>query len=479
MTDGCPPLKLAAHVNAAEQNQIMSVSPLASALVGPLFAKPQVLAIFSDERRLQAMLDAEAALARAQARLGIIPADAADTIAAHCTYRHFDLAALGAATAAAGNPAIPLVKELTALCGEAGRYVHWGATSQDIIDTGLVLQLRDLFALLQDEQAKLIAALTDLAERHRDTVMPGRTFMQHALPTTFGYRAATWLDALLRQARRNDCLAQRVCCAQFGGAVGTLASLGTDAPQVQQEFARELSLRVPDLPWHATRDRVAETGTVLGLLAGTLAKMARDISLLMQSEIGELAEPSGPGRGGSSTMPQKRNPVGCAAILAQCEQVHALVPVVLSAMAADHERGTGSWHAEWLALPQIATLSASALITMRELIEGLHVDAERMQANLDMHGGVIMAEAIMMALAPHIGRLNAHHKVADACRRAIDTATPLLEVLTHDREIIDKIPAAQLAIICQPGSYVGAAPMLTDKMVMQARQFLGERNATD
>ena len=348
------------------------------------------------------MLDFEAALARAQARLGVIPAAAAPAIAARAEAELFDVAAIGRAAARAGNPAIPLVRRLTALVAEhdepAARFVHWGATSQDAMDTGLVLQLRAFLGPLEADLGRLAAGLARLAEEHRDTAMVGRTWLQQALPTTFGLKAAGWLDAVGRHRQRLAELRPRLLVVQLGGAAGTLASLGGRGLEVADALAGELGLAAPALPWHGARDRVAELAAWLGLLVGTLGKVARDWSLMTQTEVGEVLEPAGEGRGGSSTMPHKRNPVAAAAVLAAAVRAPGLVATMLSAMVQEHERGLGGWHAEWETLPELAVLAAGALRQAAETVEGLEVDRGRMRANLGLTRGLIMAEAVQMAL---------------------------------------------------------------------------------
>jgi 3-carboxy-cis,cis-muconate cycloisomerase len=392
----------------------MSDAPVATGftLTGPMSASADMLRVFSDHAAVQRMLDFEAALARAEAAHGVIPAAAVGPIAASCDASQLDLPALAQAAAAAGNLAIPLVKQLTAAVlrvdAEAGKYVHWGATSQDAIDTGLVLQLSDALELIAADLAGLCDALATLARRHRDTMMIGRTWMQHAQPTSLGLKAAGCLDALLRHRQRLDELRGRALALQFGGAAGTLASLGDRGLAVAATLAQELGLVLPDTPWHTQRDRVAEAATTLGLLTGTLGKMARDISLMMQTDVAEVAEPVAPGRGGSSTMPHKRNPVGCAVALTAAVRAPGLVATMLSGMVQEHERALGGWQAEWDTLPDIALLTSGALRQMRDVAAGLSVDAGRMRANLDITHGLIMGEAVMLALGAKIGRMAAH-----------------------------------------------------------------------
>ena len=350
----------------------MTVSTVNSAVFGGLFTTAAMRAVFADEARLQRMLDVEAALARAQARLGLIPAAAAAEITAKARLERFDLEAIRRGTELAGYPIVPLVKALGEACdGDAGRYVHWGATTQDIVDSALVLQIRDALALIEADLDAVLRRLVQLAQQFRDTPMAGRSHLQHALPITFGFKCAVWLSAMQRQRRRLETLRGEVLVVQFGGAVGTLASLGEDGTRVLAALAEELDLAVPPIAWHVARDNLAEAACFLGLLTGSLGKIATDIALLMQTEVGEVAEPHAEGRGGSSTMPQKRNPIASELILAAAKNVRQLVPVMLDAMLQDHERATGPWHAEWLALPQAFALSAGALHHTRALLEGL------------------------------------------------------------------------------------------------------------
>lgn len=454
----------------------MTIGAGDSALLGPLFARPELKDIFSDTARLRAMLAVEAALAKAEARAGVIPEDAAREIARNCRTDAFDLDALGAAAARAGNPVIPMVAALTALCGGAGRFVHWGATSQDVMDTALVLQLRAALGAAGESLDELVAALAALARRHRDDPMAGRSFMQQALPVTFGFKVAGWLSALMRARARLGELRPRLLVVQLGGAVGTLAALAGQGRQVREALARELGLGVPDMPWHSARDRFAELACQFALICGTLAKMARDIALLMQSEIAEVSEPVEAGRGGSSTMPHKRNPVAATAILAACEQVQALSPVMMRAMGQEHERGAGGWHAEWLALPEIVVYGASALDGMRALAEGLVVDAARMRDNLDLTCGLIMAEAVTMALAPKLGRLAAHEKVAEACREAIAQSRHLAAVLAEDAEVADAIGGDGLKRLFDPAAYTGEAGAFVDAVAAAADKLLDSKD---
>lgn len=438
-------------------------------LLDPLFRTDAMCEIFSDRGRLQGMLDFEAALAQAEARLGVIPKTAASAIGAQCQAKLFDIEALARAAAPAGNPAIPMVKALTTLVGkknkEAAGYVHWGATSQDAMDTGLVLQLRGAFDLIDADLARLADVLARLAKKHKRTPMAGRTWLQQAVPITFGLKAAGALSAVERHRTQWHGLRARGLVIQFGGAAGTLASLGGRGLDVAIALAAELKLGVPDLPWHAHRDRVAEVATTLGLLVGTLGKIAHDVSLMMQTEVGEAFEPAAPGRGGSSTMPHKRNPVGCAVVLAAATKVPALVSVMLAAMVQEHERGLGNWHAEWETLPEICMLSAGALEQVTRMMEGLEIDAARMRHNIDATHGLILAEAVSAALAPKLGREAAHGLIEEACHRAIEQDRPLRDVLAKDAKVRKHLSAADLDRLFDPANYLGMSEQFVDRVL--------------
>ncbi len=447
----------------------MTVNPADSLIFGDLFGTPEMREALGDRRRLQAMLDVEAALARVEARLGIIPAEAAAAITAAAAVDALDIAELAAGTRTVGYPVVTLVKALgRAAGGTAGRYVHWGATTQDILDTALVLVVREGLVLIDRTIRRLIRALAVKARLHRGDVMAGRTHLQHALPITFGYKCAVWLAPFLDHLVRLEKLRRRVLVLQFGGAVGTLASLGDKARAVAAGLAQELDLALPDVPWHVNRDKMAEVACFLGLVCGSAAKLATDVILLMQTEIGEVCEPHAEGRGGSSTMPQKRNPIASEYIIAATRGVHALVPLMLGAQAQDHERATGPWQSEWLALPQIFVLSAGALAQAAALAEGMTVDPARMRRNLDATQGLIMAEAVMMALADKIGRDAAHHLVQRACDRAIAAGKHLRDILAADAEACRHLDQAALGRLMDPAAYLGEALAVVDRVLARA-----------
>lgn len=427
--------------------------------------------VFCDQGRVQAMLDVEAALARAEARVGLIPASAVAPIENACRADLYDFAALGEAIATAGNSAIPLVKalgkQIAATDAEAERYVHLGATSQDVMDTGLVLQLRQALDLIESDLAQLADSLAAQAQRHAATPMAGRTWLQHATPVTLGMKIAGWLGAVTRSRQRLRELKPRLLVLQFGGASGTLAALGEQALPIAQALAEELQLTLPEQPWHTQRDRVVEFGAVLGLIAGSLGKLGRDISLLMQTEAAEVFEPSAPGKGGSSTMPHKRNPVGAAVLIGAATRVPGLVSTLFSAMPQEHERSLGLWHAEWETLPQICCLVSGSLQQARLLAEGLEVDAARMARNLDLTQGLVLAEAVSIVLAQRVGRDTAHHLLEQCCKRAVVEQRHLRAVLGDEPQVTAQLGSAELDNLLNPAHYLGQAQVWVERAVAE------------
>lgn len=440
-----------------------------------MFGDAAMNALFSDRVRLQRMLDFEAALARAEAGIGIVPQAAIKLITRHCDARAFDLDAIGEAARMAGNPAIPMVKLLTAAVkaddAEAARWVHWGATSQDAIDTGLVLQLRDALGLIDDGCAALIEVLAKLADEHRGTLMAGRTWLQQAVPVTFGLKCAGWLDALLRERQRIAELRPRLLVLQFGGAAGTLASLGDRGVDVAQALAEELGLVLPATPWHTARDRIAEAGSVIGLLAGSLGKIARDLALMMQTEVAEAFEPAAEGKGGSSTMPHKRNPVGCSVVLANALRVPGLIATLFSALPQEHERGLGNWPAEWETLPEIFRLTAGSLAALTPTLAGLEVDTARLRENLDATRGLLYAERVTMALAEAMGKQAAHHRIEALSRRVVAERRHLRELLKEDTQLSLLLPATRLGELFDPANALGVANAFIDRVLAAAAQI--------
>ena len=411
--------------------------------------------VFSDETILRTMLDFEVALAKAEARVGIIPQRAARAIAAAARTEDFDLAALARATLRAGTPGIPIAKALTEAVrrkdASAAGFVHWGATSQDVADTALVLLLKQARPILAKDLAALTTALRRLSDRHKNTIMLGRTLLQPAPPITFGLKVSGWLSAIERSRSKLEEAFSDAMVLQFGGAAGTLAALGDEGPAVARSLADELGLACPEAPWHTQRDRLASLGCACGVLIGSLGKMARDISLLMQNEIAEVSESGGRGRGGSSTMPHKRNPIACALTLAAAARVPHLVAAFLSAMPQEHERGIGGWQAEWPIVASVVQSTGVATSSMAEAADGLKVNVARMRANLKATEGLIFAERAMMLLAPTIGRDAAHQLIESAVRQSVtegrgfaDTLAQMPEVTAYlDRRTLRKLESAQ------------------------------------
>jgi 3-carboxy-cis,cis-muconate cycloisomerase len=424
-------------------------------LFSAIFVPRALSEAVSDRAWLQAMLDVEAALAAAEARAGVIPAAAAQAIAALCEADRFDIEALGEGARRAGNPVEPLVRALTAAAGDAGRYVHWGATSQDVLDSAAMLVARRALDLILADLDAVGAACAALAEVHRSTPIAGRTLMQQALPTTFGLKAAGWLVGVLEA--RSGLAAVRLA-AQLGGAAGTLAALGADGPAVTAFFAEELELPEPALPWHANRVRVAELGAALDIAAGALAKVALDVVLLSQTEVAEVAESAA---AGSSTLPNKRNPIGSTRAIACARRVHACAGVLTGGLAQEHERAAGGWHAEWQPLSDALALTGGAAEAVKEVLEGLEVDPQRMRANLDATGGLIMAERITYLLAERLGRLEAHELVSEACARAVEAGRPLRDELLADPRI--ELAPDELDAALDPAGYLGSAGLFVDR----------------
>ncbi|MGH3321553.1 MAG: 3-carboxy-cis,cis-muconate cycloisomerase [Streptosporangiaceae bacterium] len=439
-------------------------------LFGPLVTSDAVALAVSDPAWVQAMLDAEAALARAQARAGLIGEHDAEAIAACCRAERIDVPAVGRAATAAGNPVVPLVRTLTSLVGEPhGAYVHHGATSQDILDTAMMLVVSRALRPVLDDLAAASDACAELADRHRSTLLAGRTLLQQALPVTFGLKAAGWLvaldDARLRLAEvRRERLA-----AQLGGAAGTLASLGAEGPRVVELFAAELGLAVPVVPWHTGRGRVAELAGGLGAVSGVAAKIAHDVVLLAQTEVGEATEGGGPDRGGSSTLPHKRNPVGAITTLASARRAPALVATLLAAMEQEHERAAGWWQAEWEPLRDLFRVTGGAAHGIREVVSGLEVHADAMRANLDRTGGLLLAEHVTTALTPKLGRLAAHERVQAACRTALSGERSLRSVLLDDPEVAAHLRPADVDTLLDPAGYLGASDTFVERALAHHR----------
>jgi 3-carboxy-cis,cis-muconate cycloisomerase len=444
----------------------MTAVGVSSGIFRDIFSTEPMRRIFADENRIQKYLDIEAALACAQAQLGIIPQDACDEICRHCSVQEYDFAKLKAQTERIGYPVLPVVQQLVGLCRDGlGEWCHWGATTQDITDTATILQIREALDLVEADIVGIADALAGLAKRYRNTPMAGRSNLQQAVPITFGYKCATWLAAFERHRQRLGEMRPRVLVGEFGGAAGTLSSLGARGLDVQAALMKELGLGQPEIAWHTVRDRIAEVGCFLGLVTGVCGKIAFDVKLMMQTEVEEVYEPFHEGRGSSSTMPQKRNPISCVYITATTSLVRQLVAALLDAMVEDHERATGPWEIEWIAVPEIFSLAAGALAQTRFMVSGLVVDEKKMRANLDITRGLIVSEAVMMGLGPYIGRQYAHDLVYDICRQVVATGRTLLDLLAENKEVAKHLDRAALEKLCDPANYLGQAGEMVDRVL--------------
>jgi 3-carboxy-cis,cis-muconate cycloisomerase len=444
----------------------MPATALDSNIFKDIFTTEEMRRVFSDENRTEFYLDIEAALARVQAKLGIIPQEAAQEIVRQCKVENIDFAKLKTQTERIGYPILGVVQQIVALCKDGlGEWAHWGATTQDITDTATMMQVGAALDLVEKDMEAVAAALAYLARRYRDTPMAGRSNLQQAVPITFGYKAAGLLAAMQRHRARLAELRPRVLVGEFAGAAGTLSSLGADGLKVQEALMAELKLGQPEIAWHTVRDRIGEVGCFLALLTSTLGKISMDVKLLMQTEVAEVFEPFHEGRGSSSTMPQKRNPVSSLYIHATAALVRANAAALLEAAVADHERSTGPWEIEWIALPEIFLLSSGCLAQSRTLVEGLQVDEARMRANLDLTNGLVVSEAVMMGLGPKLGRQRAHDLVYDHCREALKSGRMLHDVLADDPEISKHMSKAELAKLTDPANYVGLAGEMVDRVL--------------
>jgi 3-carboxy-cis,cis-muconate cycloisomerase len=431
-----------------------------------MFGTEKMRDAFGDLAFIRNCVAVEAALARAQARLGIIPPEAAEEIVKQCRIENIDMARLKQQTERIGYPILGVVQQIVGLCRDGlGEWCHWGATTQDITDTATVMQIRAALQLVEWDMEAIAKSLADLARRYRDTPMAGRSNLQQAVPITFGFKAASLLAAMQRHRARLAEIRPRALVGEFAGAAGTLSSLGKDGLKVQAALMEELGLGQPEIAWHTVRDRIAEVGCFLGLLTGTLGKLSMDVKLMMQTEVAEVFEPFHEGRGSSSTMPQKRNPISCLYIHATAALVRQNAGALMEAAVADHERSTGPWEIEWIALPEIFLLAAGCLAQSRDMLAGLQVDEKRMRANLDLTGGLVVTEAVMMGLAPYLGRQRSHDLIYDISRKVVETGTPLVELLAQEPEISRHVTRAELEKLVDPAGYVGLAGEMVDRVL--------------
>ena len=444
-----------------------------------LFGSEALREIFSDMAQLQGWLDFEAALARAEAAEGLIPAEAAAEITRVARAELIDLDALHAGVNFTGHPLISLVRQLAAVCeGDAGRYVHWGATTQDVTDTGLMLQAKAAHGIILADLHELALSLASLALRERDTIQAGRTHGQHATPITFGFKVAVWLDEVRRHIERLEQAALRVFVGEFAGASTTLASIAADptrALAIQSRLMADLGLGVPAIGWHAARDRFAELGILWAMVAATMGKIAHEVILLQKSEVMELEEPHHHGKVGSSTMPHKRNPMGCEGIMALSRLARSLAPSLLESMGtAEHERDWSAVHTEWSALPEIAIAAGAAVTQTRDVIAGLIVYPARMRRNIDALHGLILSEAVMLALGEHVGRQVSHDIIYEAAMTAFETQRPLRDLLLADKRVTAHLSAEQIDALLRPEAYTGLAGLFVDRSHERGRCELGE-----
>ncbi len=442
---------------------------MCSESVAFLFSTPEMTETFSLSRQLRAMMRFEWALTCALEEQGVAESGSGAALKSLLDARFIDLEVLECAAHEAGNIAIPFVQQLTAKVKQdnesAARSIHFGATSQDVLDTALVLQMRQGLQLTLHAVDRLDVALAKQVQMHAETVMTGRTWLQPGPPTTLGLKLAGTLAALRRHRSRITTASDRALVLQFGGAVGTLAALGSAGSAVSRSLAQILELKEPELPWHTQRDNLVEVAQVLALLVGTLGKFAKDIALLMQAEVAEVAEPAGEGRGGSSTMPHKQNPLACAMILACATRMPGLVSTMLAAMPQEHERGLGLWQAEWQTLPEVFSITAAALGRSIEIAEGLHVDADRMASNLEAMHGLPLSESVNAALAPELGRSAAHEVIRNAVLQSRETGQHLSTVLKSLPVVTAHLTHAEIDRLLQPREYLGSAQYFIDRVL--------------
>jgi 3-carboxy-cis,cis-muconate cycloisomerase len=443
-----------------------------------LFYSKKINQLFSDKEMIGAMLRFEATLAEAQGGLGIVPTPSVLSIKNGCKISLLNIIHIKNDILLTGNAAIPLVKELIRVVkthdAEAAKYVHFGATSQDVIDTAMVLQLQKAIVFFEKNLKTLQKHLINGVKAHKNTIMIGRTLLQQARPITFGLKMAYWLEGINRSIERLAEMKRRVLVLQLGGAVGSLSGMDGKGLEVAETMSKILDLNQnsklktqnsKSIPTHTQRDNFAEVATTLGILMGTLGKIAKDVTLMMQTEVGEVFEGAAEGKGGSSTMPHKRNPVTATAILANANRVPALVSSMLSAMVQEHERSAGLWHSEWAVLPEIVKLTAGALERSIDLIAHLEVDKDRMLENINATNGLIFAENISLALAPHIGKSEAHDLVEKACKISISEKQHLKVVLEHNEIVKRHIPPSVFDGFFDPKNSIGLSLELVDRIV--------------
>ncbi|KAL3426721.1 3-carboxy-cis,cis-muconate cycloisomerase [Phlyctema vagabunda] len=456
------------RITSTSVRMMGSVSAIDSSIFKSLFGTEEIRKIFDDNAYIKRCIDAETALARAQSACGVIPAHIGKEITSAASNLQLDVQRLQKETEIVGYPILPLIRQLQVACGEdAGRYLHWGATTQDIMDIAMMLQMKSGLDVVERLLKEVISSLSKLAAEHSETPMAGRTHLQHALPVTFGYKCAVWLSGFQRHLERLEQLKSRALLVQFGGAAGTLASLGSgdDGLKVRQELARELDLENPSITWHVARDGIAEITNFLALVGGTLGKVALDLIVMSSNEYSEVAEPFVMHRGASSTMPQKRNPISSEVILAASKILRSNAGLVLDGMVSDFERASGPWHLEWVAVPESFVIAVGALSQADFALSGLCVYKDRMLENLHSTKGLIIAEAVMMGLAPHLGRQASHDVVYDACKECIEKDISLFDCLVQKDMVTKSLPEDKLKQLCDPTQYLGACRQMVEDVL--------------
>jgi adenylosuccinate lyase len=448
----------------------MNAHVIDSVLFRDQFGTPEMRTIFSDVATIQRWLDVEAALARVEARLGIIPDAAARAITEAARVERMDIAELKRGVDETSHPLVPLINQLARACPDGlGEYVHWGATTQDIMDTAVVLQLRDALTILDRQLEDLVTVLVELVERHRSTPMAGRTHGQHALPITLGFKLAVFVAELRRHRERLRDLRPRLLVVQLSGAVGTLAALGEHGRAVQEGLAAELGLGVPAITWHSARDAFAEFTCLAAMIGQTCARAANEVILLQKTEVGELEEPNTEHSVGSSTMPQKRNPMVCEAIVAVGRILAAQPAIAIGALVHQHERDMSAWQAEWAFIPETAILASGALHNTRHVFSDITIRPERMRANLGLTNGLINAEAVMIRLAERVGRQRAHSLVRRAARTSFESGRPFAECLREIPEVLEHLEGDLLDALLRPEAYLGEALAAVDRVLQEVR----------
>jgi len=449
----------------------MPISIIDSDYYRDMFGSAEMREVFSDEARLKAWIATEVALAKAQAQLGVIPHGVDKELARVAKIENLDVAEMKADFDRVGFPILPFVKQLNKVCDpETARWVHYGATTQDILDTGMVLQMKEGIRLIEKELAAILEATATLTKKHEKTVMAGRTFQQLAAPITFGYKVAVWLDEIIRHRDRLNQVKERVLVGQCAGAVGTFATLGEKGIAVQRRMMELLDLGTPAITWHTARDSWAEAVNLFAMMSATFAKIANEVAILMRSEVGELSEPFEIGRGASTTLPQKRNPISCEPIIAIAPRLREFVSSQLTAMIQEHERGVGQMNIEWMIIPEAFILLSGSLKHTRFILENLWVDEANMRENLVLGGGLLMSESVMMGLAPKVGKAKAHHLVYAAAGKAYENGLPLKTVLMQDSDITRELTEAEIDHLLDPSNYIGSVPVMIGQVLQKVKK---------